>query len=40
MISAEIAQLDAIITLTRDPDDFKASSVSANEPAEALALLG
>jgi predicted nucleic acid-binding protein len=38
MISAEIAQLDAIIT--RDPDDFRASSVPAIKPAEALALLG
>jgi hypothetical protein len=38
MVCAGMAQLDAIVT--RDPDDFKASSVSAMKPAKALALLG
>lgn len=37
MVCAEIAQLDAIVT--RDPDDFKTSTVAALTPAQALAQL-
>jgi predicted nucleic acid-binding protein len=38
MVCAEIAQLDAIVT--RDPGDFKNSTVTALTPANVLARLG
>lgn len=38
MSCAEIAQLDAIVT--RDPDDFKTSTVAVMTPAQSLARLG
>jgi len=38
MVCAEIAQLDAIVT--RDPGDFKNSTITALTPANALARLG
>ena len=37
MVCAEIAQLDAIVT--RDPDDFKATTVAVLTPAQRLAQL-
>jgi predicted nucleic acid-binding protein len=38
MVCAEMAQVDAIVT--RDPDDFKTSSVLALTPTQILAQLG
>jgi predicted nucleic acid-binding protein len=38
MVCAEIAQLDAIVT--RDPGDFKNSTITALTPANVLARLG